>query len=98
VAVSGTLMGVGIALIATWGLTTSKASWAEGLHYGVAWRDIVLIVGLAVIAALAAAILPARAASDIEPAVALRIADKLLDQVAVTNTSATHTIAGTQSA
>jgi putative ABC transport system permease protein len=75
VAVSGTLMGVGIALIATWGLTTSKASWAEGLHYGVAWRDIVLIVGLAVIAALAAAILPARAASDIEPAVALRIAD-----------------------
>jgi putative ABC transport system permease protein len=75
VAVSGTLMGVGIALIATWGLTTSGASWAEGLQYGVAWQDIGLIVGLAVLAALAAAVFPARAASDIRPAVALRLAD-----------------------
>jgi putative ABC transport system permease protein len=75
VAVSGTLLGVGIALIATWGLTTSGASWAEGLKFAIAWRDIVFIVGLAVIAALAAAVLPARAASDIEPAAALRIAD-----------------------
>jgi putative ABC transport system permease protein len=75
VAVSGTLLGVGIALIATWGLTTSGASWAEGLQYRVAWQDILLIVGLAVIAALAAALFPARAASDIRPAVALRLAD-----------------------
>ena len=75
VAVAGTLMGVAIALVTSWGLTTSSASWARGFEYGIAWSDIVIIVGLAVVASLVAAVLPARAASNIEPAVALRIAD-----------------------
>jgi putative ABC transport system permease protein len=75
VAVAGTLMGVFIALVATWGLTLSSASWAEGLQYGVAWKGILMIVALAVVASVIAALLPARAASDIRPARALRIAD-----------------------
>jgi putative ABC transport system permease protein len=75
VAVAGTLMGVLIALVASWGLTTSDASWAEDLQFGLATRDILLIVGLALVAALIAAVLPARAASDIRPAAALRITE-----------------------
>jgi putative ABC transport system permease protein len=75
VAIAGTLMGVFIALVATWGLTQSTASWAQGLHYGVAWKSILVIVTLAVLASLIASVLPARAASDIRPARALRIAD-----------------------
>ena len=71
----GRRAGPVLALVATWGLTTSGASWAEGLQYGIAWEDIFVIVGLAVAAALVAAVLPARAASDIRPAVALRLAD-----------------------
>ena len=54
-------MGVGIALVASWGLTTSHASWTRGFHYGVAWQSILVIVALAVVAALVAAVLPARA-------------------------------------
>jgi ABC-type lipoprotein release transport system permease subunit len=75
VAVAGTLMGVAIALVSSWGLTTTDASWARGFEYGIAWSDIVIVVALAVFASLVAAVLPARAASDIRPASALRIAD-----------------------
>ena len=75
VAIAGTLMGVAIALVASWGLTTSHASWTRGFHYGVAWQSILVIVALAVVAALVAAVLPARAATNIRPARALRIAD-----------------------
>lgn len=75
VAVAGTLMGVAIALVSSWGLSNTDATWARGFEYGIAWTDIVVIVTLAVGASLVAAILPARAASDIRPAVALRIAD-----------------------
>jgi putative ABC transport system permease protein len=75
VAVAGTTMGVAIALVSSWGLTTTDASWARGFEFGIAWSDIVIIVALAVVASLVAAVLPARAASNIHPAVALRVAD-----------------------
>lgn len=75
VAVAGTLLGVAIALVSSWGLTTTSASWARGFEFGIAWTDIVIIVSLAVVASLVAAVLPARAAAGIEPAVALRLAD-----------------------
>lgn len=74
-AVMGTLMGVGIALVTSWGLSQANESWARGFRFGISWSDIVIVVALAVIASLVAAVLPARAASDIEPARALRIAD-----------------------
>ncbi|GMU78027.1 MAG: ABC transporter [Acidimicrobiia bacterium] len=75
VAVAGTLMGVAIAVVSSWGISRANESWARGFEFGIAWSDIVIVVCLAVAASLVAAILPARAASDIHPAVALRIAD-----------------------
>jgi putative ABC transport system permease protein len=75
VATAGTLIGVAIALVATWGLTTTGASWTRGFEFDVAWRSVGGIVALAIVAAMVAAVLPARAASDIRPAVALRVAD-----------------------
>jgi ABC-type lipoprotein release transport system permease subunit len=64
-----------IALTATWGLTTSDATWVRGFEYGVPWGEVAIIVALAVGAALIAAVLPARTAADIRPAVALRLAE-----------------------
>lgn len=75
VAIAGTLTGVAIALVSSWGISNADAAWARGFEYGIAWREILVIVALAVVASLVAALLPARAASDIRPAVALRVAD-----------------------
>ena len=73
VAVAGTLMGVLIALTATWGIDLRR-DVGTGFQFGVPWGEVSLIVALAVGAALVAAVLPARA-SDIHPAVALRLAE-----------------------
>jgi putative ABC transport system permease protein len=74
VALEGILLGTGLAVISTWRLLTSGA-FGDGLEFSVPVTQLVVIIGLAFIATLAATASPAHQASKIRPAVALRIAD-----------------------
>ena len=75
VAIEGVLIGVGAGLIGTWGLVSSDNNFTEGFEWGVPWRAIAIIVGVALLASALAALWPARRAAAIEPAVALRMTD-----------------------
>jgi putative ABC transport system permease protein len=75
VALEGVLIGVAIALVASSGFAASDADWAEGMTWGVPIGEVVLIVAIALAATLVASLWPARRATQIRPAAALRIAD-----------------------
>jgi putative ABC transport system permease protein len=75
VATIGVGLGVVIALIASYVLAASGADFAEGFQWGVPVAEVLLIVGIALVAAILAALLPARQASRIQPAVSLRLSD-----------------------
>lgn len=75
VALEGILVGVGIALVASYGFAATGADWAEGMTWGVPVAEVLLIVGIAIVSTLAAALWPARRAAGIRPAEALRSAD-----------------------
>jgi putative ABC transport system permease protein len=75
VAVEGVAIGVLTAVVASYGIVSSGASWAEQLEWGLPLDDLAVIVALALAAALLAAAGPARAAARTRPAVALRLAD-----------------------
>ncbi len=72
-AVLGVLIGVAIALVATYVLAISGADFAQGYHFGVPVAEVVVIAAIALVPTVLAAALPARQASHIEPAVALRV-------------------------
>jgi putative ABC transport system permease protein len=75
VATIGVLLGVVIAIAACYVLAVSGADFAAGFTFGVPTGEIVVIAAIALLPALLAAMLPARLASHIEPARALRIHD-----------------------
>ena len=75
VAALGVTLGVVIALIASYVLAVSGADFADGFEFGVPIGEVLLIVGVALVSAILAALLPARQASRIQPAVSLRIVD-----------------------
>jgi putative ABC transport system permease protein len=75
VATLGVGLGVVIALIASYVLAATGADFARGFHWGVPVGEVALIVGIALVAAVVAALLPARQASRIQPAVSLRASD-----------------------
>ncbi len=75
VAALGITLGVVIALIASYVLAASGADFADGFEFGVPIGEVVLIVGVALVSAILAALLPARQASRIQPAVSLRVVD-----------------------
>jgi len=75
VAAIGIGLGVVIALIASYVLAATGADFARGFHWGVPVGEVALIVGIALAAAVLAALLPARQAARIQPAVSLRVAD-----------------------
>jgi putative ABC transport system permease protein len=75
VAALGVAIGVIVALAATYVLAASGADFANGYRFGVPVGELVLIVALALGPAILAAALPARQASRIKPAVALRTVD-----------------------
>ncbi|HEU5308185.1 MAG TPA: FtsX-like permease family protein [Acidimicrobiia bacterium] len=75
VATLGVALGVVIAIAACYVLAVSGADFAAGFTFGVPVVEIAVIVAIALVPALLAALLPARMASHIEPARALRIHD-----------------------
>jgi len=75
IALQGILIGVGIALVASYGFAASGADWAKGMHWGVPILEVVVIVAIAIVSTLVTALWPARRAAGIRPAAALRIAD-----------------------
>ena len=72
-AVLGVLIGVAIALVATYVLAVSGADFAQGYHFGIPVAEVLVIVAIALVPTVLAAALPARQASRIQPAVALRV-------------------------
>ncbi len=75
VATLGVVIGVVIALIASYVLAVAGADFAVGFQFGVPVGEVLLIMAVALVPATLAAVLPARQASRIEPAVALRAND-----------------------
>jgi len=76
VAVEGILIGAVLAVITTYLLYRNSAAF-QGLHgaYPIAWRDVTVILGATFVASIIATLGPARKASKIKPAVAVRVAD-----------------------
>jgi putative ABC transport system permease protein len=72
-ALLGVLIGVAIALVATYVLAASGADFAEGYQFGIPIVEVLVIAGIALVPTMLAAALPARQASRIQPAVALRV-------------------------
>ena len=73
IATLGVLIGVVIALVATYVLAASGADFAQGYSFGIPVLEVFAIVAIALVPTILAAALPARQASRIEPAVALRV-------------------------
>jgi putative ABC transport system permease protein len=75
IATLGVGIGVLIALVASYVLAVSGADFAQGFQFGVPVGEIVVIMAVALVPATIAAVLPARQASRIKPAVSLRVTD-----------------------
>ena len=75
VAVEGTVIGVVVALIGSYGLVLSDSGFISDFQWGVSWTEVAVIVALSLGASTVAALWPARRASLIRPAEALRITD-----------------------
>ncbi|MBW3649627.1 MAG: ABC transporter permease [Actinobacteria bacterium] len=74
VALEGIITGTLLAHVSTWRLLNSGA-FGESLRFSIPWSQVALVVVLAFFATLVATVTPAQQASQIRPAVALRIAD-----------------------
>ena len=76
VAAEGILIGAVLAVITTYLLYRNSAAF-QGLHgpYPIAWRDVIVILGATFGASILATLGPAKRASKIRPAVAVRVAD-----------------------
>ena len=76
VAAEGILIGAVLAVLTTYLLYRNSAAF-QGLHgpYPIAWRDVTVILGATFGASILATLGPARRASKIRPAVAVRVSD-----------------------
>jgi putative ABC transport system permease protein len=76
VAFEGVVVGTVLGVLVTWLFTQNSAAFgALETGYPIAWLAIGLTVGVALLASLLATVGPARRASQIRPALALRIAE-----------------------
>ena len=75
IATLGVVIGVLIAIVASYVLAASGADFARGFQFGVPVGEILVIMAVALVPATIAALLPARQASHIKPAVSLRVND-----------------------
>jgi putative ABC transport system permease protein len=74
IAIEGILVGTALALI-TSNQLVATGQFGKGVVFTIPWAQIGILVGVAFVASLFATVWPAQQASQIAPAVALRIAD-----------------------
>lgn len=72
VAVVGTILGVALGAIISWSFIDDISGEAQGLEFGIPWFNVSVVVGITIIASLLTTAWPARQASKIAPAEALR--------------------------
>ena len=72
VAVVGTVLGVILGAIVAWSFLDDNSGQVSGLAFGIPWRNVSIVVAITIIAALITTYIPARQASRIYPAEALR--------------------------
>jgi putative ABC transport system permease protein len=76
IAVEGVVVGTVLGVLTTWLLyQNSPAFGTLTVAFPIAWGQIALTVGAALLASLAATVLPARRAAGIKPALAVRVAE-----------------------
>lgn len=72
ITVIGTGLGMGLGALISWSFLDDIAGTNQGLTFDIPWGSILLVVGITVIAALITTYVPARQASQVYPAEALR--------------------------
>lgn len=75
IALQGIIIGITVALVASYFFSTADADWAEGVSWTIPTTSVALIVSVAVTATMITSLWPARRAAAIHPAAALRAAD-----------------------
>jgi putative ABC transport system permease protein len=73
-ALEGILVGTSLALVTAYQLIQTD-QFGDGIVFEIPWREVGILMAVALVASLLATAWPARQASQIPPAVALRIAD-----------------------
>lgn len=75
-AAEGVVIGTALGVLTTWLLYRNSPSFGSlDAPFPIAWTQISVTVGVALVASLLATVGPARRAARIKPAAALRIAD-----------------------
>ena len=75
-AVQGIVLGTVLALVTSYNLLTNSDTFGgESMQFEIPTTNILIVSAIALVASLAASAIPAGQASQIKPAVALRIAD-----------------------
>lgn len=75
VSLSGAILGVVVGLVGAWSLTIGDLTIMEGASFVAPWGQVVGVLLLVTTAVTISAVIPARSAGRIRPAVALRIAE-----------------------
>lgn len=73
IGIQGVLLGIGLGLVSAWQILTRTTAFEEGLDFDVPVLWLIGLTVVAVAASMASAIVPARRAGRIPPAVALRM-------------------------
>ncbi|MCL0044078.1 ABC transporter permease [Dehalococcoidia bacterium] len=68
----GILLGLGLGALTSWNIFTEISKEVEGITYKIPWANVMVIVGITMFFALLSSFVPARQASKIYPAEALR--------------------------
>ena len=72
ITVIGTGLGTGLGALISWSFLDDLSGSNQGLAFDVPWLSIIVVVAITVIAALITTYVPARQASQVYPAEALR--------------------------
>jgi putative ABC transport system permease protein len=73
-ALTGVVIGVALAIVTARQLILN-GDFGDGIEFIVPWSELLILAAISMVASLLATVWPARQASQIPPAVALRIAD-----------------------
>lgn len=76
IAGQGIVVGIGLGLVTAWSVISNSTAFDDQpIPFGVPWTWVAILLVVPMAGALLATLAPARSASRVRPAVALRIAD-----------------------